>query len=163
MKMPKTIHALEPVDDLGLAFLGLQLYQLLAIINIQGNELLGENDSELPSGLSSTIMLLHKKGPLSVTELGNMLNMSHQLMGHRIRPLKSLKMIEEFRDPKDGRKVLFNLTSSGRASVKKLEKVMSMAEQAYTDLFTELDIDLYDALKKAKRALIEKPIKQRIG
>ena len=56
---------------MGSAFLGLQIYQLVELINIQGNELLQLNQLEIPSRAASTLMLLYRQGPLSVTQIGS--------------------------------------------------------------------------------------------
>ncbi|RDY59913.1 MarR family winged helix-turn-helix transcriptional regulator [Flagellimonas nanhaiensis] len=161
--MKKTILlSNESIDGLGLSFLGLQLYQLLSIINEQGNQMIGGEELNIPSRTASTLMLLKTKGALSVTELGSLLNMSHQLIAHRIKPLKSEKYIHEISDSRDGRRTLYKLTKEGEKVVARLEKVMASAEIAYKDLFDEIGVDLFESLIKAKKALIRKPMIYRI-
>ncbi len=152
----------ESLNALGLSFLGLQLYQLFSIISDQGNQMIESEELNIPSRTASTLMLLKTEGSLSVTDLGGLLNMSHQLIAHRIKPLKREKYIYEISDSDDGRKTLFKLTVEGEMAVTRLEKVMTLAEIAYKDLFAEIDTDLFESVKKAKMALLRKPMIYRI-
>ncbi len=162
MKPTKRPAPFEQVDALGSSFLGLQLYQLLTVIDVQGSEMLSQMEVEVPSRVASSLMILKMNGPMSVTELGTALNMTHQLMAHRVQLLKELKLINTKPDPKDKRKQLFHLTAKGKKLTEQLETVTKQAENAYADLFEELGADLYDLLIKARKALLRNPLHQRI-
>ncbi|MCP4977574.1 MAG: hypothetical protein GY931_15585 [Maribacter sp.] len=156
-------NSYESINVLGLSFLGLHLYQLFSLINDQGNQMMESEELNIPSRTASTLMLLKTEGALSVTDLAGLLNMSHQLIAHRIKPLKKKKYIYEISDSDDGRKTLFKLTVEGEKAVTRLEKVMTLAEIAYIDLFAEINTDLFESVKKAKMALIRKPMIYRIN
>jgi len=72
MKLSSSFNDFEAVDQLGPSFIGLQLYQLLSIINVQGNKLLEDMNLEIPSRIASSLMLLKMYGPMSVTQLGQL-------------------------------------------------------------------------------------------
>ena len=128
MKLPSSFNDFDAVDELGPSFIGLQLYQLLSIINVQGNRLLEDMNIEIPSRIASSLILLKMNGPMSVTQLGTTLNMTHQLMAHRIKSLKDLKLIVQEKDPNDKRRILFNLTSKGNQVASNLQEVTRMAQ-----------------------------------
>jgi len=162
MKLSNSFNDFEAVDELGPSFIGLQLYQLLSVINVQGNKLLKDLNLEIPSRVASSLMLLKINGPMSVTQLGSTLNMSHQLMAHRIKTLKELKLIIQKKDPNDGRRMLFHLTYKGDQLASNLQKVSQIAIDGYMDLYEELDVNLYEALIKARKLLLKKPLYERI-
>ncbi len=163
MKLPISFHDFDHVDKLGPGFIGLQLYQLLSVINAQGNRILENVELGIPSRIASSLMLFKMNGPLSVTQLGSMLNMSHQLMAHRIKALKDLELITEVADPKDKRRTLYRLTEKGEAISINLEEVIQKASSAYEDLYEEIGVNVYEALIKARKALLKKPLSERIN
>ncbi len=158
----KTLNKYEQVDSLGSSFLGLQLHQLLSIINSQGDVLLQQQNIDIPSRTASTIMLIKNNDSMSVTELGAALDMSHQLVGHRIKLLKSKEIITEIKDRKDKRKSVLVLTESGKMVAQYLENIIRQVEKAYEDLFEELGVNVFEIIKKAKKALSNKTILQRL-
>jgi len=162
MKLPSSFNDFDAVDELGPSFIGLQLYQLLSIINVQGNRLLEDMNIEIPSRIASSLILLKMNGPMSVTQLGTTLNMTHQLMAHRIKSLKDLKLIVQEKDPNDKRRILFNLTSKGNQVASNLQEVTRMATDGYADLYEEIEVNLYEALIKARNSLLRKPLYERI-
>jgi len=149
------------VDALGPAFLGLQLYLLLASIDAQGNDLLRGHGARLHSRLASSLMLIERLGPLSVTELAGHLRMSHQLTAHRIAALRRLGLVTAEADAADQRRVLLRLTRSGRTEAARLARVCEDAAAAYRDLFAELGCDLFDALVRARTSLDRRGLAER--
>ncbi len=149
--------------DLDTGFLGVRLYQLLAVIDEQGNEVLRNAGIELPSRLSSTIAILKRLGPQSVTDIGRRLKMSHQLVAHRINALTDLGLIAQRPDTKDGRRRLIHLTRKGSGLARRLDAVADRAGVAYTQRFDELGVDLDQALRAAVCALQRDPLAERIA
>lgn len=158
----KTLNKYELVDSLGSSFLGLQLHQLLSIINNQGDVLLQQQNIDIPSRTASTIMLIKNNDSMSVTELGAALDMSHQLVGHRIKLLKSKNIIIETKGQQDKRKSVFKLTSYGKEIALKLEQITKQVEKAYDNLFDEIGANVFEIVKNTKGALSNKTILQRL-
>ena len=99
---------------------------------------------------------------MTVTGLARFLGMSHQLVGHRIKDLKAKGLVTEQRDPADLRRTLVVLTKSGKGLAQQVEGLNKEVESVYLDLFEEIDIDLFEALIKAKQALTEKSLGTRV-
>ncbi len=163
MNLPKDISDLNAIDSLGTAFVGLQLFQLLSIIDHQGNVLLSSRGIDVPSRSGSTILILLKEGSVTVTGLARFLGMSHQLAGHRIKDLKKSGFVKEKKDPKDLRRSRIVLSKKGEAAAREIEKISREVETVYAEIFKEIDVDLYDALKKAKNALAARSLSRRMS
>ena len=149
--------------DLDTRFLGVRLYQLLAVIDEQGNQVLRDAGIDLPSRLSSTVAILKRLGPQSVTDIGRHLKMSHQLVAHRVKALTDLGLIAQRPDTKDGRRRLIHLTRKGGGLARRLEAVSERAGVAYTQLFKELGVDLDQVLRAATRALLSDSLAERVS
>ena len=163
MTLPKEITDLNAIDSLGTAFVGLQLFQLLSIIEYQGNTLLASRGIDIPSRSGSTTLFLLKKGAVTVTGLARFLGMSHQLASHRIKDLKKSGLVKEKKDPKDLRRSHIVLSKKGEVVAREIEKISQEIEMVYADIFKEIGVDLYDALKKAKAALAEQSLSLRMS
>jgi len=79
-------------------------------------------------------------------------------MAHRIKSLKDLKLIVQEKDPNDKRRILFHLTNEGNQVASKLQEVTRMATDGYADLYEEIEVNLYEALIKARKSLLRKPL-----
>ena len=163
MSTPRKKPDPNAANALGSAFVGLQAYQLLDIIDFQGTELFAKQGIDLPSRSASTMMHLKKSKRVTVTGLARFLGMSHQLVGHRIKDLQAHRLITEKRDPDDLRRRLIVLTKSGKALARQIERLTKEIESVYLELFEEIGVDLFDALIKAKQALTEKSLSTRVS
>lgn len=163
MSTPRGKPDPDASSELGAAFLGLQAYQLLDIIDSQGTELLTKQGIHLPSRVASTMMHLKKRKRVTVTGLAGFLGMSHQLVNHRLKDLKAHGLIKEVRDPGDRRLTIIVLTKSGKALARQIERLCKDIENVYLELFEEIGVDLFDALIKAKLALTERSLSARLS
>jgi DNA-binding MarR family transcriptional regulator len=163
MNLPKEISDLNSIDELGPAFVGLQLFQLLGIIDFQGNELFARRGITIPSRSGSTILYLHRHKSTTVTGLARYLGMSHQLVSHRIKDLKTTGLITEKQDPADRRRTVIVLSAKGKKVAGQIALISSEIEKVYAELFEEVGIDLFDSLIKVKAALAEKGLSDRVA
>lgn len=163
MSIPREIADLHAIDELGPAFLGLQLFQLLSIIDHQGRELLDESGIDVPARTGSTIIYLRRHGPASKTDLARFLGMSHQLVGYRLKDLHSLGLLRETADPDDRRRTRIALSKKGREVAGQVERVLRKTENAFRTVFEEIGVELFDVLIAAKTALDERSLLQRIA
>jgi len=151
------------LDDFGPAMLGPQLLRLLNRIIEDSTVALNDNGQYFPSHLSSTLLVLIKRGPCGKIDIARELGVSHQLTAHRISKIKKLGLGRERSDPKDGRRTIISLTRKGRAQTEKLIAFTSHLENAYLALFDELEIDLCDATIRVRKALETMPLSDRIA
>lgn len=141
------------VDSLGPAFLGLQLYRLLRVIDEQGTQALSRAPTPLPSRVASTLMVLIRCGPSSLTQIGRRLGMPHQLVAQRTKLLQEAGLIRYVPDPSDGRRTFMHLTPEGNKAAQKLQETVAATEKVYADVFGEIGIDLFEGLVAFRRAL----------
>jgi DNA-binding MarR family transcriptional regulator len=151
------------LDDFGTAVLGPQLLRLLNKIIDDSTVALAADGQNFPAHLSSTLLVLQKRGPCGKIDIAKDLAISHQLCTHRVGKLKKLGLIQEKRDPKDGRRGVISLTKQGHARTSKLVAFCGQIEAAYRELFDEVGVDLFDAVIRARKALESKSFDDRIA
>lgn len=116
-----------------------------------------------PPRTASTLHLLHRRGPQSVTEIASAIRQSHPLVITWIRQLKALDLIETRSDPDDGRRTMVALTPAGRAQVERMLAARPVLEAAYRRLMRDADADIFDALWRIEAALRERSFESRVA
>ena len=153
---------MDYVDSLGPAFLGLQLYRLLEVIDKQGTDLLVQGQFPYPSRIASTYAVLMKDGPSSLTQISKRLGMTHQLVAQRAKLMHDLALVEYVPDPNDGRRTFLQLTAKGHTESKKLTQAFDDAASVYAQIFDDTGVDLYAALLNFRKALERFPLVDRL-
>jgi len=145
------------------AFLAIQLRSLAELITEQGNDLLASAGLRLPSRAVSSVLLIAERGQISVADIGRELNQPHQLVTQRVEILSRLGLIERRDDPSDGRRNILALTRKGKKELRLLEACLRNAEQAFLNLFEEIECDLNAVSLSALNALYSRSILDRIA
>ena len=116
-----------------------------------------------PTRTSSTLRLLHIRGPQTITEIADAICQSYPLVITWVSQLEKLDLIESQLDSADKRKRIISLTEAGRDQVLLLQKADHVLEQAYRDLFDQAQTDLLAPLWTIEHAMREVPLADRLS
>lgn len=108
---------------------------------------------EAPPRTASTLHLLHRCGPQSVTEVASALRQSHPLAIQWIKQLAELGLVQTMKDGSDRRRTIVSLTADGAAQADRLIAAHEAFERAYRELAHEVDADPFEALWRMDEAL----------
>ncbi len=108
------------------------------------------------------VMLLKEKGPLSVMEIAEQLNMTHPAVNQTCNILEKKGHIRSLKDKKDKRKRIIHLNDQCIQLTEQLEPLWKHFESAVTDLFYETQADFLDILSEMEEALDRKSMYERI-
>ena len=144
------------------AFLTNKLLRLVDLIALQGDELLSDAGITIPSRAVACALFIGDKGQVSLTDIAEALDESHQLSAQRVEGLIQLGLLERRDDPNDRRRKVLSLTRRGKAQYQLLLVRLAEIEQAFIDLYTEIKSDLPTILENAICALQGIPLLQRI-
>jgi DNA-binding MarR family transcriptional regulator len=111
---------------------------------------------------ASTLHLLYRRGPQSVTELAALLRQSHPLAVQWTRQLVDHGMIETKKDGADRRRTIVSLTPAGIAEVERMLGGRAAFEAAYASLAKDADADVFDALWRVEKALRSRSFADRL-
>lgn len=150
------------VQGLGIAFLPHLLIRLADRLVAGADEAHKALGIGTPTRTTSTLLLLHRKGPKAVTEIARELRQSHQLVMVWIEELKRLALIATAKDPADGRRTIVSLTAGGKAHIARLEAFIAAEARVFEGLMEEADAQVFEALWRLEKALRERPYGERL-
>ena len=117
---------------------------------------------DLPPRTASTLHLLYRRGPQSVTEMSSALRQSHPLAIQWIRQLNALGLVETANDESDRRRTIVSLTVQGAETAERLIASHEKFEMAYLRLAHDADADPFDALWRIECALRQRSMRDRL-
>ena len=115
-----------------------------------------------PPRTASTLHLLLRHGPRSVTEIAEALRQSHPLVITWVRQLKALDLIATAVDPADRRRTIVRLTDSGTAEAERMLAADKVIDSAYQTLLDEADAPVFDALWRLEAATRDRSFLERL-
>ncbi|GAA1294144.1 hypothetical protein GCM10009609_74170 [Pseudonocardia aurantiaca] len=136
-------------------------------------ELLGEMDADIGrlyaargvTGVrprfSMALIRLHHRGPMTVKELAEQIDVSHSAMSQTVTAMRSEGLVETA-PGRDARTRDVRLTEKGRALVPFLEAEWRATERAFAELETELPYALTQVVEDMAAALRRRPFLDRI-
>ncbi len=103
-------------------------------------------------------LLLKQRERLTVTEIAQALGFSHPAMIKITRKMKEQGYLETFKDEKDGRKMLIQLSKNGRNVLPLFEKEWQRIQDVLKEV---VDSDFLEKLSHLEQALQQKSFKER--
>lgn len=144
------------------AFISNKLLRLVDLIADQGDDLLRDAEITVPARAVACTLFIGEKGQVSLADIAKALDEPHQLSAQRVEGLIQLGLLERKNDPNDRRRKVLRLTKSGKAQYQRLVVRLAEIEQAFNDLYAEIDHDLSAILDSAIDALRRTPLLERI-
>ena len=117
---------------------------------------------DVPPRTASTLHLLYRRGPQSVTEMASALRQSHPLAIQWIRQLTMLGLVETDKDEADRRRTIVSLTAQGIAVSERLIGSHEDFEVAYAQLVQDAGADPFDGLWRLEGALQKRSMTDRL-
>jgi len=145
----------SPVGAYAPAFLGLLANRVVERIVEEGARYAAQADVRTPVRAMSTMLAL-RAGPATVTELAQMLGVSHATAIKNTRTLAELGLVTRGVDKKDARRRPLSLTPQGEDAAREADRFMRRARTAYREIFAEIGADAYAALAAMEAALDRK-------
>lgn len=105
---------------------------------------------------------LERYGPLGVTEVADLLGVSHTQINQVATAMKASGLVTRAKDPADERRSLIQLTKKGRQTGGRLDHVWQGLRTSTADLETEAGSDLLDTISKIERCLAQKSMGNRL-
>lgn len=144
------------------AFVSNKLLRLVDLIADQGDDLLREAEITVPARAVACTLFIGEKDQVSLADIAKALDEPHQLSAQRVEGLIRLGLLERRDDPKDRRRKVLRLTKNGKVQYQRLRVRLAEIEQAFNDLYAEIDHDLSAILDGAIDALRRTPLLERI-
>ena len=150
------------IAEVGGAALGGRLRRLSAAIDADASRVYTAAGIRFEQRWFGVINQLALAGPLSVSQLADLLGITHASISETRRSLEATGLITSQDDPKDGRRRVLTLSPSGEALVAQLRPLWA----AFDDAARELDVEaggVTEALARLEQALARRSLHQRVA
>ncbi len=153
---------MDAIAELGELALASRLRRLSELMMREASELYGELGVDFQARWFALFHTLHRRGPMSVTQLGEALGLSHPAVGKIAEPLIRRGLVRQRKDPGDERRRLLSLTPSGTRLRDSLEPVWEQIRGAARELLDEAGVDLLSDLRKVEAVFSERTVVDRV-
>ncbi|MFT7664786.1 MAG: DNA-binding MarR family transcriptional regulator/GNAT superfamily N-acetyltransferase [Planctomycetota bacterium] len=150
-------------DELGELALGSRLKRLADRLGAQATKVFQADGIAFEPRYFPLTALLLSEGEVSVSDAAKRLGISQPAASQICKQMESEDWLKLTSDPKDGRRRLFALSSTGKRRAKSMEDLWDAVRSAAIDLCMESRIDLIAALANLERALGEQPLHERVA
>ncbi|MFC1852387.1 GNAT family N-acetyltransferase [candidate division CSSED10-310 bacterium] len=107
-------------------------------------------------------LLHHYRHPLSVTEIAELLGLTHPAVIQITGAMVKNGILDSRRDDLDARRRMLSLSDRGRQLLPVLEPIWYDFEQATRDLFSEIEVDVIAVIEKVEAAFDKQEMSERI-
>lgn len=111
---------------------------------------------------ASTVHVLHRRGPCSITQIAEIIRQSHPLVINWVRELKALGLVETSVDPADRRRTIVRLTATGTAEAERSYAADVALAAAYRGLMADAEADVLEPLWRMEHAVRARPLEERL-
>lgn len=142
-------------EDTGILILGTRLKRLSERFLSEVGKIYEKMDIVFEPAWFPLFFLLHKKGPLSITEISVELNVSQPAASQLVSLLCKKGMIQLTSDSDDRRRKICSFTPEGQRLLKKLIPVWETLESSMYEIFKAEDetVDIVDSFNQFEKKL----------
>jgi DNA-binding MarR family transcriptional regulator len=140
------------VRTLGVGFLAHRLKRTSEFLVEQSTTALHDLGLHVPARSASTVLLLFREGPKSITEIAFRLQFSHPFIIKICERLMGADLATSDRDHSDARRRIISLTEKGMRTAASLERFTDALAQTFRDIFEQCGVDLLSALDAFDKA-----------
>lgn len=157
-RSPKTDFA----DALGVGYMNLVVRRVGQLIASTGDAYMRECGIAVPA--TSTAILsyiqLHEAAPLA--EIAQSLGYTHQAVAKVVDAFEASGLVHIKVSDEDMRMRLVSLTRKGRREAELVNAAAARAARALTEVFDEIGVDVFQALRDFEKALARRPLAGRL-
>ena len=126
-------------EDTGILILGTRFKRLSERFLTEVGKIYEKLDINFEPAWFPMIFLLHKNGPLSITEISEQLNVSQPAASQLVSALTKKGFLRLIPDRDDKRKKIVNFSEQGKIILKQLIPIWETLEKSMFEIFSEDD------------------------
>jgi len=141
---------------------GAILFRSAELIGQQGSEALDALGIDFDARHTSILLVLHKYGAQTSSDLAGRIGHSRQLIEARLKSPRGRAAFISKPDPDDTRRRLYDIADAARPVAQDIHDIMLDFETVYDRLWQEIGVDLETALLSMEKRLGETPLIDRL-
>ncbi len=149
-------------DELGPGYLNLVVRRVSQRIAAAGDAYMRQTGVTAAATSTAILAFVARRQEAPLADIAHALGYTHQAVAKAVDILEHDGLMESRASDKDLRKRLVSLTRKGKREAELVDEVAERAAEVFDDVFSEIGVDLFKALRAFETALDRRPLDGRL-
>ena len=145
-------------DELGAGYLNLVVRRLSQRISAAGDAYMRQTGLTISATSTAILGYVARHDQAAIVDVAHALGYSHQAVAKAVVAMEKLGLMQTSATADDLRKRLISLTPKGRREHEVIEAVAARAAAVFAEMFEEIGVDVFKALRDFETALDRRPL-----
>jgi DNA-binding MarR family transcriptional regulator len=163
MKMSKAeLSSKDFADELGPGYLNLVVRRVSQRIAAAGDAYMRQTGIATSATSTAVLAYVARHDRAAIASIAQALGYSHQAVAKAVEAMEQAGLMQSSGTAEDLRKRLLSLTRKGRQEAEMVDAVAARAAAVFGDVFDEIGVDVFKALRAFETALDRRPLVGRL-
>lgn len=149
-------------DQLGPGYLNLVVRRVAQRISAAGDAYIRSTGSGTAAGATAILAFIDRHDGAAVADIAAALGYTHQAVAKAVSGMEEAGLVRSVASDADLRKRVLSLTPAGRREAAEVQSVADRAEVVFREVFDEIGVDLFKALRDFETATDRRPLLGRL-
>lgn len=150
-------------DELGPGYFNLVVRRLAQRMAAAGDAYMRQIGVTTPATSTAILTYIARRDRVTIADIAQALGYTHQAVAKAVGGLERSGLVRSSATADDRRKRLLSLTRRGRQDADRIEAVAARAALVFSDVFDEIGVDVFKALRALETALDRRPLAGRLA
>ncbi|MEQ1618912.1 MAG: MarR family transcriptional regulator [Terricaulis sp.] len=160
--MKQRLPLTDFADELGVGYMNLVIRRIGQLIASAGDAYMRERGIAVPATSTSVLTYVSLREGSPLAEIAQSLGYTHQAVAKVIDMFEAKGLVQVKISDEDMRMRLVTLTRKGRREADLVRAVADRAAIVFEEVFDEIGVDVFSALRDFERALARRPLSGRL-
>ncbi|PZO52436.1 MAG: hypothetical protein DCF16_09375 [Alphaproteobacteria bacterium] len=149
-------------DELGPGYLNLVVRRVAQRIGASGDAYFRHKGAASAAASTAVLTYIARHDGASIADIAAALGYTHQAVAKAVQAMEDAKLVRSIASERDLRKRVVSLTREGKREAAELDQMAETAAAVFRDVFEEIGVDLFKALRDFERATDRAPLLGRL-
>jgi DNA-binding MarR family transcriptional regulator len=149
-------------DELGPGYLNLVVRRVAQRIAASGDAYFREKGTTAAAASTAVLTYVARHDGASIADIAAALGYTHQAVAKAVHAMEKAKLVRTASSAADLRKRQVSLTREGKREAVEIDALAERAAQVFGEIFEEIGVDLFQALRDFEHATDRRPLLGRL-
>lgn len=149
-------------DELGPGYLNLVVRRVAQRIAASGDAYFRQTGATAAAGSTAVLTYVARHDGASIADIAAALGYTHQAVAKAVHTMEKADLVRTATSEADLRKRKVSLTPEGKREAVEMDAVADRAAQVFGEIFEEIGVDLFQALRAFEHATDRRPLLGRL-
>ncbi len=160
--MKQRLPLTDFADELGAGYMNLVIRRIGQLIASAGDGYMRERGISVPATSTSVLTFIALREASPLAEIAQSIGYTHQAVAKVVDMFEAKGLVQIKASEEDLRMRLVSLTRKGRREAELVKAVAERAAVVFEEIFDEIGVDLFGALRDFEGALVRRPLAGRL-